>query len=65
MASADTDDPLSEAVTEHRDSIEAWAASDLPLAEEMAELLAESDGPLAPVARGLINTDGDDDQDFE
>ena len=32
-----------EAVERHRDSIEAWARSDLPLAEEMGQLLDEAD----------------------
>lgn len=30
-----------ESVIEHRETIEAWAESDLPLAEEMSALLEE------------------------
>lgn len=34
---------LARAVADHRDELEAWAASDLPLAEDVAALLDEID----------------------
>jgi len=36
--------PPAESVDEFRDELEAWAASDLPLADEVAALLNEVDG---------------------
>lgn len=43
-ATADSPDgSLAESVTEHRDALEAWADSDLPLADDVAALLKEVD----------------------
>lgn len=35
--------PIAETVAEHREKLEKWAESDLPLADDMAALLEEAD----------------------
>ena len=42
-----TPEPWERAVEEHRDAIERWADSDLPLSDEFREMLSEADEAAA------------------